>query len=414
MDSTEIHSVAKRLMLVRGLRSIGQGAMVVDITLYLAALHWSGTMIGGVTSAAGLFGAILILFVGIISDKLGRKPFLLIFELLTMTAAVASCFTTKAIVLVLAIVVVGFGRGQSGAAGPFSPAEQAWLARCVKQSQRGKVFSINNAIGFIGMALGAAIGGLPGLMHVSSPLLAYRPIFILVAIFSLLCAVVLINTKETKDVSDSPAKSKIENEKITQTSETNILRQENIAMFKFALINTINGIAVGLTGPMMAYWFSLRYHVGTEAIGVTLSLSFLLTGIFSIINGFLAERYGMVKSVTWMRVIGSILMVALPFMPNFSLASFIYVIRNAINRGTQGSRSALSASLTRDKRRGLATSINALSMRLPSAIGPAISGYMFETGLLALPLVLTAGLQLINAGLYQWVFGNYDQTKNNS
>ncbi|WP_035452655.1 MFS transporter [Alicyclobacillus herbarius] len=171
----------------------------------------------------------------------------------------------------------------------------------------------------------------------------------------------------------------------------------------------MNGLAVGLTGPMMAYWFSLRYGVGTEAVGVTLAVGFLATGLFSIVNETMARKVGMVKSVTWMRVIGSMMMFALPWMPNFALASALHVLRNAVNRGTQGNRSALSASLTRDQRRGFATSVNALSMRLSSSIGPAITGNLFDLNELALPLLLTAGLQLLNAGLYQWVFGRYDR-----
>ena len=104
-------------------------------------------------------------------------------------------------------------------------------------------------------------------------------------------------------------------------------------------------------------------------------------------------------------------MLALPFMPSFAAASLVYVVRGAINRGTQGNRSALSASLTRDERRGLATSINALSMRLPSSVGPTLTGYMFDAGMQSMPLILTASLQLANAAIYQWLFGKYDEGK---
>lgn len=414
---SKLHPVAKRLLLIRFLRSVGQGAMVVDLTLYLKDLHWNAAAIGGVTSAAGLFGAALILIVGILSDRMGRRPFLLIYEALTMVAAITACFTSKTFPLVLVIVVAGFGRGQSGAAGPFSPAEQAWLARHVERSNRGHVFSLNNAAGFVGMAIGSAIGGIPALIYSSLPIAAYRPIFILVGVVSLSCVVILLNMKEqnidvkviqTKDFSvpqdDTDVRKSPE-----PIKEVSIQKQENMAMLKLGLVNMLNGLAIGLTGPMMAYWFSIRYDANTAEIGVTLSIGFLMTGLFSIFNGILAERVGMVKSVTWMRVIGSAMMFVLPWMPNFASASVLYVMRNAINRGTQGNRSALSASLTRDKRRGLATSINALSMRLPSSIGPTLSGYMFDAGELALPLILTATLQFINAGIYQWVFGKYDK-----
>ncbi|KLU58802.1 multidrug resistance protein MdtH [Peptococcaceae bacterium CEB3] len=420
----ELKGAAKRLVLIRGLRSLGQGAMVVDLTLYLKDLSWSGAAIGGVTSAAGLVGAVLILMVGILSDRKGRKPFLLTYEFLTITAAVAASITTHALVLVLAIVVAGFGRGQSGAAGPFSPAEQAWLARLINPAQRGLIFSLNNAVGFIGMAVGAVIGGIPALFPGQDPLTAYRPVFLMVGAVSLVCMLILLGTREDaseqefkaqENRGDGPVAVKAIGVPREDTEEVKawarekaVRKQENASMLKLALVNALNGLAIGLTGPMMAYWFSIRYGVSPAAIGMTLSVGYLLTGISSVMNGFLAQHVGVVKSVTWMRVLGSIFMLTLPWMPNFTLASVIFVIRNAINRGTTGNRFALSASLTRDRRRGLATSINALSMRLPSSIGPSITGYLFDMGFLSLPLYLTATLQLINAAIFQVVFGRYD------
>ncbi len=393
----------RKLILIRGLRSIGQGAMVVDLTLYLEALHWSGAAIGGVTSGAGLVGAFLILIVGIVSDRVGRKPFLLIYEVLTMACAIAASMSTAALLLVLAIVVAGFGRGQSGGAGPFSPAEQALLARFVKREHRGRIFSLNNAVGFVGMAIGAVVGGIPSLLKYTSVIDAYRPVFLLVAFLSLVCVSIIVKIEETAPIDVVPP--------ATMADEKHIRQKENRSMTLLALVNMLNGLAVGLTGPMMAYWFSIRYGASTSAIGATMAISFLLTGVFSMLSGRLADRVGIVKSVTWMRVVGSVFMLALPFMPNFTLASILFVLRSAVNRGTQGNRTALSASLTRDKRRGLASSINALSMRLPSSIGPTISGYLFDANMLSLPLYLTAILQLANAGIYQWVFGRYDRER---
>jgi len=37
-----LHPTTRSIMLARAFRSLGQGALVVDLTLYLKALQWSG------------------------------------------------------------------------------------------------------------------------------------------------------------------------------------------------------------------------------------------------------------------------------------------------------------------------------------------------------------------------------------
>ena len=173
MDKTVLH-----LQVARIFRSISQGIAIVDLALYLKDLNWSAEAIGSVLSFAGIVGAGLILFVGITSDKYGRKQFLLIYETITGIAALLLIGTTNPIVLTLVIVLTGFRRGQNGSAGPFMPAEQAWMAACVPLHRRGSVFSTNNALGFFGLALGSLLAGttyfwsrvLPGIA-------SFRPLF---------------------------------------------------------------------------------------------------------------------------------------------------------------------------------------------------------------------------------------------
>ena len=48
MKLSDLHPTTKRLILARAFRSIGQGALVVDLTLYLHALGWNGFHDGGI------------------------------------------------------------------------------------------------------------------------------------------------------------------------------------------------------------------------------------------------------------------------------------------------------------------------------------------------------------------------------
>src|SRR5579875_3743301 len=227
IDRTVLH-----LQTARTLRSISQGIAVVDLALYLKDLRWSAAAIGGVLSAAGLVGAVLLLFVGILSDKLGRKPFLMVYETMTALAALLMTFTANPVILTAVIVITGFGRGQNGAAGPFTPAEQAWLAAHVPRSSRGRVFSTNNALGFFGMALGAVLGGTTRFwIKIFPGALSFRPLFFLMFLFSIICAIVIVTAPaerkyETEGEQSTIGQDNVRSDTATESKERTIRRQE--------------------------------------------------------------------------------------------------------------------------------------------------------------------------------------------
>lgn len=290
------------------------------------------------------------------------------------------------------------------------------MAARVPRALRGSVFSTNTALGFFGMAAGALAAGLPALWRQSLPGAAgYRPLFVFMAVISLACTFVIATATDSKPAIDRPSGTSdvLRNEETAQSAakpgdERFIRREENKNMAKLAGVNVLNGLAVGFMGPMMSYWFALRFGVSSSQIGTTLALSFVFTGLSSLVTGWLTRRFGMVKSVVWLRLFGIILVFLLPWSPTFWLASMIYVIRSAVSRGTQGARSALGSSLTRDRRRGFSVSMNALAMRLPSAVGPTLSGAMIDTGIFVLPFFIAGGLQLCSNLLYGFLFRGFD------
>ena len=344
---TALHRATRRLLLARALRSVGQGALVVDFALYLNALHWSGVAIGLVLSASGLFGAALSLIIGIGSDSIRRKPFLLVYESVAAVGSIVAFLTAQPVLLSLAAILGAFGRGANGAAGPFSPAEQAWLAEQVAAEKRGFVYSLNSALGFFGMTFGALLAALPAVWHSALPGAAgFRPLFLLVTLSSVANLWLLSRTQEDHQPADRTRKR----ERVVSGSGTR--REENSALLKLVLVNAFNGAAVGLTGPLIAYWFARKFGIGPSSIGPVFALTFLVTGLASLVTGSLSQRVGIVRSVVAGRLVGLVLLVLLPIIPIYPIAALVYLLRSALNRGTAGARQALAIGLVTDERRG--------------------------------------------------------------
>ena len=398
------HTV-RLLQMSRLARSIGQGITVASFTLYLHALGYGGAAIGAVLTAGLMFGAALTAIVGPLSDRMSRRRMLLGYEALAAAAALAAMLSSNHTILILAAIVAGFGRGANGAAGPFSPVEQAWIAHEMEGAMRRRALSLNATLGFLGMAVGAALAFVPGLVgHREMSLETYRLLFAVPLAASLAAIALIARTHDsapliaTQPAADAPTADEIR-------------RHENRQLRRLALANSINGLAIGIIGPLMAYWFLRRYGQGLSAIGPALAMSFVFAAVGSSIGGRIGARVGPVRTVLWMRGIGIVLLAVMPFAPVFWLAALIYAVRSAFNRGTLGSRQAVTVELTRAERRGFAASVQNLSLQIPRAAGPLVGGWLINHGDLAIPFLLTAGLQALYLVLYAYFFRGVDRAR---
>jgi MFS family permease len=389
--ASELTPVIRRLLLVRLLRSLAQGSLVVDFALYLHALGWSGASIGLTLAGAGLASTGFALVVGPLSDRIGRRRLLLAYQSLALVTTLLALVSADPLILLPAAIAGGFGRGGNGTAGGFAPAEQAWLADAAPPVARPWLFALNSALGFFGMGIGAALGALPALFATWLPgPLAYRPLFALGAIIAIIGGFILYGTDDRYTRSRAPLN---EDERIEMRG---LQRRENRLLIALSAVNAIGGASIGLTGPLISYWFAVRFGLGPEAIAPVLAISLLLTGFASIAAGRIAESIGVIRSVLIGRVLGLVCLLVIPLAPTYAIAAAGYAGRSIFSRATVGARQALVVGLVRDSRRGLAVSVSNGSMQLPASLGPAVAGPLIDAGLLELPFYVAAALQ----GLY--------------
>jgi len=390
--------IRRRLLAARALRSVAQGALVATFPLYLDALGWSGAQIGALFSGIAVLQASLTLFSGPLSDRFGRRRFLLGYEAMLTFAALLALASASHWIIVAAALAGGFGRGMNGAAGPFAPVEQAWLARVTPPPRRSSIFSLNTALGSFGMAAGALVAAVLPLWQTVLPgALAYRPLFALMLIAAPFTAGLLWPIADSAALQDDAA------------DPPPARREENRRLLHMAVVNAINGAAIGLIGPLITYWFFLRFDVGPAHIGPVLALAFVATGLSALTTGRLSRGGRVVSSVVRLRVLGLGLLLLLPLAPTFFWASALYIVRAALNRGTAGARQALNMSLISDSRRGFAATLSSLSMQLPRSVGPVIAGAAFAAGYLSGPFYVAAGLQAIYLLTFRHLFSRHEK-----
>jgi len=323
------------------------------------------------------------------------------YEAAQTLAGVVALLSAQPVLLGAAAMVGGFGRGGNGGAGPFAPVEQAWLAQAVTPMRRGPVYSLNAALGFLGNAVGAILAAVPSSLHTILPgPLAYRPLFLLSAVGSLLCCALILRTP------DSEARQSLA--PTAPTHPHGVQRQENRLVLRLMIANLLNGAGVGATGPLIAYWFAVRFGEGPAEIGPLMAGGFLMAAVASVATGWLSNWLGMVRAVIAMRLVGLALLIALPLSPNFGLAAVLYILRAMFNRGTTGARSALSISIVRPHRRGFSASMANVSMQIPRSVSPVLTGILFAANNLVLPFFIGAAFQGAYLAMYYVSFRQVD------
>lgn len=413
MIRPHIRTDIARLQASKVLRSLGQGALLVTFALYLDELGWSATAIGGLLSLGALYQAAFSLPVGVLSDRLGRKPFVIGYEVGIVLAAALALVSEHPAAITIASVLGAFGRGQVGMVGPAAPAEQAWLAELVPAPLRGQVYSYNAALGFAGTGIGSLLAGLVPLWAGVLPgPAAYRPLFLLPLVTGTANIVLLARAKANKPRRQAQSEEKRDLwagwKGRLSPEERAIRREENVRILKLGAINAMNSMAVSLTSPLLSYWFAAKFGVGPGEIGPVYAVTFFATGMASVLTGRATRRIGIVRSVVAVRLAAVLVLLVFPFVPYFWMAAILHVLRSALNRGTQGARQALSVALVRDERRGLASSINSLSMGLPNSAGPAVAGALLNAGYFSLPFYIAAGAQFLYGILFGRMFQKYD------
>lgn len=393
------------LLCSRAARSVAQGVLAVDFALYLRSLHWSGSEIGSVLAVGLVFGVTLTIATSMASDKYGRKDFLIAYDTIYVIACLAAIASTNTLVLATAAVVGSFGRGASGSAGPFSSLEQAWMTQGLSASEWTRALRLNATVGFLGMAVGAALGTLPDLF--AARFVAGSSSFIIVfAVASIAGLFSLMFIALARD------QHLLQIEAVPVAVERKLRTTENRNLAKLGLVNFLQGTGIGLTGPLVSYWFAIRFHVGSSRISLLMCAGFILAALSSQIAGRFTSRYGLMNVVVTFRLAALAMLLGLPMAPSFPVAMAFFLLHNTLNRATNGPRSAITAGLVRNQRRGFAGMISKVSRQVPRSFGPAISGYAFDNGFLVAPFVIGALFQAGYLLLYQKHFRDQVPVRN--
>jgi MFS family permease len=386
------------IMASRATRSLSQGYLGVIVPLYLVHLKFTAVSLGELSTVGAIVSAVLTLAVSVLADQYGRKPFLIIFPLLTAAGAIVFIATRNFGVILAASAVGtisrGGGGGGAGPGGPLYPAEQALIAGHTGTTNRNTVFS---AFSFTSTLAGALLAGVPELLVNTTGMSvtdSHKPLFVLTSVLSVFTALLILPVHDSMRKREAGKRRQF------------LPRQSRKVIGRLALTNLLNGVGVGFYAPFIAYWFNVRYGEGPARIGFLFAAVSLGAAVPYLFAPALARALGLVRAVVGIRLIGVVTLGILPFMPTFPLAATVYFLRMILQRASIPLRQSYTMAVVVPEERSSAAGMSNLPSQVSAAASPLLAGYLFETVSLELPFEIGTILQFCNAALFFTLFRN--------
>ena len=384
--------------------SVGRALAGVVAPIYLALEGFGAFELSLYVLVVAAASAVMSTIIGLSSDRVGRRPYLIGVPLLAAGAAVGFAFTGSAPLLFVLGALGSFGRGAgagAGAVGPYQPAEAAFVTENITAEHRNAGFGRLT----FGSSLGASAGSLLGLLvsssnaHGAAATAAFRPAFLAIAATSALAGLFAVWLSEPRR---PPAKATS-----TGKGRFRLPRKSRWLLYRLWATNTLNGMAIGMFAPFVTYWLYRRFGAGAAEVGVLYAVINAATMASSLSAAGLARRWGLVRTVGVVRTAQAVLIVPMVLAPSFAFAGGIYFVRMIVQRIGLPLRQSYAIGLAHPDERASVTALSNVPSQLAMSVSPLLTGYLFEAVSLSLPFEVAALLQFANATSFWALFRDH-------
>ena len=387
------------LLAGRAARSFSQAVLVIAVPFYVSVAGYSTVRVGYLLSLALLGSTLITLFVGIFSDRYGRKPLLMAIAVLAIIGTSIFALTTQFWILAVMAAMAsvrGGGAGSGGGFGPFYPAEQALIAASSTDQQRNAVFSVLSLVGVLAGALGSAVMVIPDILqqhfHIGA-VDSYRPIFWIAAFVSFTVLLLILPIRERHNPPSAPKKTG------TKISTWRLIG-------RLCLTNGVNGLVIGVIGPFLTYWLAVRYGVTATAIATLYLVANLLTAFSYLVAPTIAHRLRAVPTIIITRFGTVILMAGMALAPTFFWAFLTYTLRIMVNSIGLPIRQSFVMGISEEQGRSRVAAFGNLPSQGTGVVAPTIASHLMQSVSEAAPIWLATGASAVNAALWGLFFRN--------
>ncbi len=381
-------------------RRVALGFTFLVRPTYFALLGFSPTVIGILLSLATFVAALRHITFGLLSDRYGRKLFLLLGSV---------CATTRLIIFAIStdirLLAVGQGIGALGeGSGAGQPVVSGYITEKTSEAQRSSVFTTLGVTNALATVVGFLMSGLPAFFRSSigvNLIQGHSWLWWIGAIASIGSILLVIPIREVKHL-----------RKEDQHKKENFMGVRSWAVIaRFSLVRSLSGVGWSLISSLLPLYFFLRFGVGSEVLGPIYAFSRLFTILSYLLIPKVTGYFGAIGTLVGSRVATALIATALSVTNWYPAALLLLIVFRIVAHFTVPIRQSFATTLVASEETATAVGVSNFSRMTFRTAAPTATGYMFEAVSLSLPFMLGSILIAANAALYRIFF--HSKTKPN-
>ena len=380
----------KLLIFSQVMNNFAFGYLLIYVSAYLLEIKVGADVIGAII---GIQGIVLVLSgvpLGLLSDRRGRKWFLIAGNLLLAPVILIFAFTDSVTLWLIASAIGGLGEAS---------ALSSWNAIIADRTDLGNrdgAFSLSFIVSNLFLSIGTALPFFFPLLETAtglSSLVIHREALVVLGSANFLAPLVIF------------ALLRNYKEKIVTRDETS--RRGNIRLLlRFSGINSLIGLGAGLIIPLIGTWLKLKFGVPDTFSGPFLAVSGITIAFSAVGSSRLSAKFGLLKSIVMTSGSSTLFMFSLAFIPSVFVAGGVYIVRAAMMNMSAPLMDSYLMGIIAPERRGLASSISAIIWRLPNSVSTIVGGFLLASGRYDLPWIAASLLYATAIGILYVNFRN--------
>jgi MFS family permease len=380
-SATPTRRIFASLFIATATAQVGLGIIAPILPLYARTFAATAFQIGTVFAAFSISRALLGPFIGRLSDRIGRKPIIVIGLAVYALVSILYAWST-------ALWQLGLFRFIQGIASVMvTPIAQAYVGDLTRPGSEGRTLNAFYASQFIGMAIGPVLGGGIGAAW------SYEAAFYVMGGLTVLSLVLVAFMVPM----DEMARSRRTPKRVAMLPLRQVLRHDAVkAMLAYFATRGFWRQGFSTFYPL----YAVTTFAASEAdIGIVLSIYMFSEGLLQIPFGYLADRYPRVRQIVIGSVFAPLVLLAIPFVGSIWAVAALTVAMGAFSALGRASLVAIRTELGRTHGMGTLAGIQGSAFAAGQMLGPLASGAVVDAAGLASVFPFGSFIGCIGTGL---------------